>query len=275
MSHSYHFPAKKSLGQNFLVSVAVARRIVDAVSALPGDLVFEIGPGHGALTAPLADSGADIVAYEIDASLVGELQGKYHAHDRIEIIHADIREVDLDLAARERGKESYKIVGNIPYHLTSTILLDLPRWKECSVSVLMVQREVGERIQASPGERNCGILSIFLQSYLDIERVTRVRPGSFRPMPNVESVILKFTPAVTERGSKDREGFLAFLKGCFLHRRKKLRNSFRDTFGMRDAEELSRMARAADVDLDMRPEEISLEDWVRLFARFNEMTESR
>ena len=172
--------AIKSLGQHFLASEAVARRIAGSLRSAPGDLVFEIGPGRGALTIPLARSGAAIVAYEIDAALVDLLREKCAAQPNVEIYHADIRTVNLDAAADERGKASFKIAGNIPYNLTSTILIDLARWQLVSEAVLMVQREVGERILASPGDRRCGILSIFLQSYFIIIKLLKVRPGSSR-----------------------------------------------------------------------------------------------
>ncbi|MCK4236534.1 MAG: ribosomal RNA small subunit methyltransferase A [Candidatus Krumholzibacteria bacterium] len=254
--------AKKSLGQNFLVSEDVARRIVEAVLPAPGELVFEIGPGRGALTVPLAESRAEIVAYEIDRSLVRLLGKRCAGMDNVEVVHADIRDMDLDAAASERKMKRYKIVGNIPYHLTSTILLDLPRWKGNERSVLMVQREVGERVHAAPGERRCGVLSVFLQSYFDIARVTRVRAGSFSPRPGVESVVLRFTCKEPGRGPSDMAGFLAFLKLAFSQRRKKLRS-------------VISLADQSGIDLGRRPEELDLESWLKLFARFNEIRGQR
>jgi len=199
-------PAKKSLGQNFLTAEPVARKIAEALHPAPGDLIFEIGPGRGALTIPLARSGATIVAFEIDEALVRFLRELCRELPNVEIYHADVRTVNFDAAADERGATSYKIAGNIPYHLTSTILIDLARLRLCGEAVFMVQKEVGERILASPGKRECGILSIFLQSYYIIDRVIRVRPGSFTPPPKVEGVVLAFTPDNSARGPEDREG---------------------------------------------------------------------
>jgi 16S rRNA (adenine1518-N6/adenine1519-N6)-dimethyltransferase len=258
--------AKKSLGQNFLTAEPVARSIAAALSPRPGDLVFEIGPGRGALTVPLAASGAAVVAYEIDEPLVELLREKLGSSRNVELCHADIRAVDFDAAAAERGSSSYKLAGNIPYKLTSTILIDLARWRMLSEAVIMVQREVGERIIARPGERNCGILSIFLQSYFIIEKVRKVRPGSFTPPPRVESVVLKFVPLVSGEGPKNREAFLLFLKRCFSHRRKKLRNTLGEVFGAETAKDLEQLGTVSGVDFDMRPEELSLEGWFSLFA---------
>jgi 16S rRNA (adenine1518-N6/adenine1519-N6)-dimethyltransferase len=268
-------PAKKSLGQNFLVSDAVAIKIVSAVSPSEEELVFEIGPGRGALTGPLAESGARIVAFEIDESLVGLLRERFGERENVEVIHADIRDIDLDAEAATRGVAAYAIVGNIPYHLTSTILLDLPRWEGVSRAVLTVQREVGERIRAEPGDRNSGILSVYLGSYLGIERVARVRPGSFEPRPGVESVVLRFVPGRHTGAPDEREAFLSFLKGCFSQRRKKLKSALRAVSGTAHASVVKSLGASAGVDLDRRPEELDLGDWFRLFDRYREITDGQ
>lgn len=262
---------KKSLGQNFLVSRSVAVKIVEAVSPKPGELIFEIGPGRGALTVPLGKTGSTIVAYEIDRSLVTVLQEKCRIFENVEVVCADIRGVNLDDEASSRNIKDYKIVGNIPYHLTSTILLDLPGWKGCVAAVLMVQKEVGERIMASPGERSCGVPTVYLQSYLDVSKIARVRPGSFRPRPSVEGVVLKFVPKDARTGPGDGESFLHFLKLCFSHRRKKLKSVFRDSLGIRDASRLENIGNQAGVDLEKRPEELELDDWFRFFRSYRKI----
>jgi 16S rRNA (adenine1518-N6/adenine1519-N6)-dimethyltransferase len=259
-------PAKKGLGQNFLTAEPVARKIADAISPGPGDLVFEIGPGRGALTAPLARSGATVVAFEIDGELVDLLRETFAAASNVEIRHADIRDVDFDEEARRRGVSSYKLAGNIPYNLTAPILVDLARWRMMSAAVLMVQREVGDRILTEPGKRNCGILSIFLRTYFIMKRVLRVRPGSFLPPPKVESVVLGFAPHAPGRGPEDRGAFLQFLKGCFAHRRKKLRNILGELLEVETAKDLNGLSELSGVDFARRPEELPLESWFNLFA---------
>ncbi len=260
------FPrARKSLGQNFLASPAVAGRIVSALGPAAGELVLEIGPGHGALTAPLAATGARVAAFEIDETLAGRLRETYAAEPRVEIVRADIRGVDLDAEAAARGFAAFKLAGNIPYRLTSTILIDLVRWRSLAAAALMVQREVGERILAAPGTRACGILSIFLRSYFTIERVMTVRPGSFTPPPKVMSVVLGFTPAVQERAPRDRLDFLAFLKTGFAHRRKKLRGAADALAGGR-APALGDLAALTGIDFDARPEQLALERWFALYT---------
>lgn len=265
MSNPRRHEAKRSLGQNFLVSNATAARIVDEARVSPGELVFEIGPGRGALTLPLAGTGAHVVAFEIDRSLAGELAERFRGRGDVEILHRDIREADLDGEAEKRGFDTFTLLGNIPYNLTSTILLGLPGWKGCKAAILMVQREVGDRITAAPGVRECGILSVYMQSYMDIERVMRIRPGSFRPRPKVESVLLRFTPRGGAAGPERRGDFLEFLKRAFSQRRKKLGSIVREVFGMGDASDLIRLGRESGASMDDRPEELSMEQWWRLF----------
>lgn len=272
MSNKGGHEAKRSLGQNFLVSKEIAEKIVSVSGASPGELVLEIGPGHGALTVPLAESGARVVAFEIDRRLAGDLETRFAEMDNVEIVHADIREIDPDREAGDRGFDSYTLIGNIPYNLTSTILLALPGLRLCSKSLLMIQREVSERILSSPGERNCGILTVFLQSYMDIKREIRVLPGSFRPRPKVESVVISLAPALPERGPEDREAFLDFVKLAFSQRRKMLSSLFRDAFGMRDAGIQQRLGLESGVEMKSRPEQLNLEEWFRLFAAYRQVS---
>jgi 16S rRNA (adenine1518-N6/adenine1519-N6)-dimethyltransferase len=272
VSSQHGHKAKRSLGQNFLVSKEVAGGIVRATAVGGGDLVFEIGPGRGALTVPLAAAGAFVVAIELDRSLALELRARFRNAPNVEIVEGDIMELDLDGEAGAREHEKYTIVGNIPYNLTSSILLELPRWRMCRSAYLMVQREVGERVLALPGERRCGILSVFLQSYLNVDKVLRVRAGSFVPRPKVESVVLRFTPEENPQGPEDREAFLGFLKKVFSQRRKKLSSIFRDVLGMRDAGDVSRLELASNADMGGRPENLSLQQWFDLFEGYRQVS---
>jgi len=255
--------AKKSLGQNFLISGGAVQAIVSAVTNGDGLPVFEIGPGRGAITLPLAEGGTQIAAFEIDEALAEETAGRLEGHENAEIVLRDFREVDLDAEAESRGWDAYALVGNIPYLLTSTVLLGLPSLERCRRAVIMVQKEVGERATAAPGTRGSGILPVFLQSYLAIDRLMTLKPGSFRPKPKVDSVVLVFAPLSRENAPRDRAGFLGFLKSAFSQRRKKLSNALRKAPGIPPADELER---ESGVDLGRRPEELALEEWFALFA---------
>jgi 16S rRNA (adenine1518-N6/adenine1519-N6)-dimethyltransferase len=264
--------AKKSLGQNFLVSDGAIKGIISAVTADDGLPVFEIGPGKGALTIPLAEGGTQIAAFEIDEALAEETAGRLEGFTNAEIVLADFRGVDLDAEAAARGWEGYALAGNIPYLLTSTILLGLPPLERCRRAVIMVQKEVGERILATPGSRNSGILPVFLQSYLAVKKVMTLKPGSFRPKPKVDSVVLIFAPVSRENAPGDYEGFLLFLKSAFSQRRKKLSNALKKVPGIPEAEQLERIS---GVDLSRRPEELLLEEWFTLFAAAKGSPEGR
>lgn len=262
---------RKSLGQNFLSSPDVAARIVDEAVKGDGGLIFEIGPGRGALTLILARRRVRTVAIEIDGELVEYLRGKLDGLDAVDVVHADIRNVDLDREARLRGCEDYRIVGNIPYHLTSTILLETAFLEGCAGSVLMVQREVAERVMAAPGTKKCGILSVFLQSYFEIEKIMTVRPGSFVPRPKVQSIVLALVPAIGDGAPTDRRAFLDFLKLAFSQRRKKLSNVLRGFSGMADALDLSLPGDEASKFLSHRPEQLDLAAWYMMYRAFEKV----
>lgn len=253
--------ARRGLGQNFLVSRGVVERILDAVTAPPMLPVFEIGPGTGALTIPLAGRGAAVAAFEIDGELAAGLSRELEPYPRAEVITADYRGVDLDAEAAARGWESYAVAGNIPYLLTGTILLGLPGLARCRRAVIMVQKEVGERVLAPPGSRRCGIPSVYLQAYLDVSRVMSVHAGSFRPRPKVDSVVLRLEPAAREGAPEDRGAFLALLKASFAQRRKKLSNALAAAYGQGAA---AGLAAASGIDAGRRPEELTLEEWFAL-----------
>ena len=256
-------PAKKSLGQNFLVSDGAIKGIISAVTADDGLPVFEIGPGRGALTVPMAAGGTQIAAFEIDEALAEEAAGRLEGFENAEIVVADIRDVDLDDEAAGRGWDGYALAGNIPYLLTSTILLGLPSLERCRRAVIMVQKEVGERVLAAPGSRNSGILPVYLQSYLAVKKVMTLKPGSFRPKPKVDSIVLVFIPVRRENAPGDREGFLSFVKSAFSQRRKKLANALKAVPGIPGRSELEKLS---GVDLGRRPEELDLEEWFALFG---------
>jgi 16S rRNA (adenine1518-N6/adenine1519-N6)-dimethyltransferase len=236
-------------------------RILDAVTAPPALPVFEIGPGTGALTVPLAGRGRPVVAFEIDAELAGRLTAELSGSPGAEVVNVDYREVDLDAEADRRGWAGYVLAGNIPYLLTGTILLGIPGLARCRRAVIMVQREVGERVLAPPGSRRCGILSVYLQAYLDVSRVMTVGAGSFRPRPKVDSVVLRFEPARRDGAPEDRGAFLALLKSSFSQRRKKLSNALAAAYG---PEKAASLAGRSGVDMGRRPEELTLEEWFML-----------
>ncbi|MBN2070764.1 MAG: ribosomal RNA small subunit methyltransferase A [Candidatus Krumholzibacteriota bacterium] len=262
---------RKSLGQNFLISKAVIGRIVGAVMQGGPVPVFEIGPGKGALTIPLAEAGARLAAFEVDAGLARQLREVCHSYGSVEIVDADIIDIDFDLEGEKRGWAEYVIAGNIPYMLTSSILLKLPEAVRSTRSVIMMQKEVGERILASPGKRDCGILSVFMQAYFGIEKVAAVKAGSFRPRPKIDSVVLKFEPKQIPGAPEERRSFLLFLKMAFSQRRKKISNLIEGPRGVDKKGFSFELEKKTGVDLGSRAEELSLGQWFILFERYLEL----
>ena len=260
--------AKKSLGQNYLINSSAARRIVEALRLEPGELVFEIGAGKGALTDLLAETGARTVSLEIDRRLCEELRDRFSGTDNVEILNADVMDLDFDSEALNRKSGEYKVIGNIPYMLTSSILLKLPDSHGARCSVIMVQKEVADRILEEPGSRNCGVLTIYLRSYLKEEKVMDVGAGSFYPQPEVDSAVCRFYPLKLEGAPEDKGLYLRFLKRAFSKRRKKLRNSLLNC-GAEEKRRIQReLERQTGIDMNRRAENLDLEEWFRLFDSY-------
>lgn len=182
------FKPKKFLGQNFLTDENISRKIVASLDIKSSDKVIEIGPGYGALTKFLVNSKCDFIAIEIDRSIAGKLRDKYNG---ISIIEKDFLDVSLkDLA----GNKKIKIVGNIPYNITSQILFKFFDDRDViKMAVVMMQKEVAQRLVATKGTKNYGILSLNAQIYSDIKKLFTVPPTAFFPKPAVDSMVLSFS----------------------------------------------------------------------------------
>jgi 16S rRNA (adenine1518-N6/adenine1519-N6)-dimethyltransferase len=219
--------AKPKLGQNFLVDVQAAERIAAALGDLSNRTVVEIGPGSGAITGSLANRAAHVVAVELDRELAAELRSKFAA-GRLTVIEQDVLQFDFASTAAETGAK-LRIAGNLPYYITSPILLKLAASHTAlDVAVLMVQREVADRIVAAPGSRDYGLLSVTVQMYGPVERLFTLPPEAFSPPPEVHSTVFRwrFAPRFAELGVEE-EGFLHFVRQTFAQKRKTLANNLR------------------------------------------------
>ena len=249
--------AKRSLGQNFLIDPNIQRKIVEAADPGADDVIVEIGPGTGALTRLLAELAGRLVCIELDDSLVDRLREAYGANDRVEILHRDALTIDLrDIA--EPG--TIKVVGNIPYNITSPLLFHLlARDTRPADIVLMVQREVADRIVAAAGTAAYGALSVGVQSVAAVERLFTVGRHAFRPLPKVDSTVLRITPfrppPLTSRQELDLR---SLTRAAFAWRRKQLQKTLRTApdYGL-DAPAIAAIERETDLDLSARPETLS------------------
>ncbi len=257
-------PRRAKLGQNFLVSLTAPRAIVEALGDLSQAAVLEIGPGRGAITRLLASRSKHLVAIELDRSLAAALTLEFAGNSVTEILCQDILSVDLGrLASRFSGR--LRIAGNLPYYITSDILLHLFRHHQVIESaVLMVQREVADRVVASPGSRDYGLLSATTRMYARAERLFTLPPEDFSPPPEVHSTVFRLTmqPRFTEFGVEP-EPFLDFLRQAFAQKRKTLANNFRAA-GYGSAAIRTALA-VCNVDPSIRAEAVPLEAMACLF----------
>ncbi len=257
--------ARRRFGQHFL-EPAWVDKVVAAIAPAPADRVIEIGPGRGALTVPLAMRVATLSAVEVDRDLAASLARRLAG--RVRIIPGDFLSVDPDvLLGPGPGRGSLRVVGNLPYNVSSPIifrLIELHRATGAfSDATLMLQREVGDRMAASPGTRESGVLSVMVQLDADVERLLVLPPGAFRPAPAVTSVLvrLRFRPPAVAVG--DRALFEAMVRAIFTQRRKTLTNALRSFAGGRGLEPGPVLA-GAGVDPSRRPETLHLAELARL-----------
>ena len=220
---------KPKLGQNFLVDEAAQRAIVEALGDVRERTVVEIGPGHGAITGILATRCRRLIAIELDRSLATELSFRFRDQPQVEIVQADVLRTELGSFLAE--SETADVIGNLPYYITSDILLHLfaaSRGGVLSRAVLMMQREVADRVAAEPGTRDYGLLSATAQMHARVDRLFTLAPSAFSPPPQVHSTVLRlhFAPQFAEL-KVDAGGFDAFLKKCFAQKRKTLQNNLR------------------------------------------------
>jgi 16S rRNA (adenine1518-N6/adenine1519-N6)-dimethyltransferase len=260
-----NIPAKKSLGQNFLVNPGIVAKIIVAADLSPKDIVLEVGPGTGILTAALAGSGARIIAIEKDHRMIEDLEAEFSAA-QIEIIEGDILEFNPTEYDLKDG--DYKIIANLPYYITSHFLrIIFDSWPQPSLAVVMIQKEVAQRILAKPPEMN--LLALSTQYYAEPELVSYVSKGSFRPEPNVDSAVIKLIPKTTYSLSAEKEEiFFKIIKSAFAGKRKQLINTLPAVIG-KNKEETSGILKEAGIDPQARPETLPLETWIGLAHNLN------
>jgi 16S rRNA (adenine1518-N6/adenine1519-N6)-dimethyltransferase len=255
---------KPRLGQNFLVDADACHRVVAALGDITQDAVLEIGPGRGAITRLLARAAGHLTLIEFDPALAADLASEFAAMPRIEVRHADILSFDLTALAQERGRK-LTLAGNLPFYITSDILLHLlAHHAAIHRAVLMVQREVAERITTSPGTRDYGMLSATMQLYGTVELLFTLPPSAFAPPPEVHSSVFRFyvQPRFEELGIA-AERFVPFLRASFAQKRKTWSNNLRSA-GYNTAGILSAIA-AAGLDANVRAEAVDLPRMAAVF----------
>lgn len=260
------FRTKKRYGQHFLIDKNIIQKIIKAISPLPDDLIVEIGPGKGALTEALYHHTKNLVLVEIDSELIEELRNKF---PDLRIINKDILECDF---RSEFFDSKFRIVGNIPYYITSQIIFKIfDNYKIVKDAVFMIQKEVAERIISKTGSKSYGILSVFAQLYSEPEIIFNVSKNVFYPRPEVESSVLRLKiKDEIPLTSEEEKLFRIIVKAAFNQRRKTLRNSLQKIFS-NISDDLKTKFFKLDFDFSIRPEEITLNDFFYLAKSFAEL----
>ena len=280
---AFHLRADKNLGQNFLVEESVVNRIAKAAELTPEDTVLEIGPGIGTLTQALAMTGASVVSVELDKRLIPVLQETVGAYENVHVVQGDILKINIlaTIAAVhangtkadspdgnsqiEGNATSFKVCANLPYYITTPIIMNLLEQKlPLERLVVMVQKEVAERMTASPGGRDYGAISVAMQYYTEPKIAFIVKAGSFLPAPKVDSAVLvckkRSTPPVDV---PDEKIFFKVVAAAFSVRRKMLTNSLKN-MGGQTTEQVKAWLDRAGIDGTRRAETLSLEEFAVL-----------
>lgn len=229
--------AVKMLGQNFLVDQSVVQRIIETVAPQQGDHILEIGPGQGAMTRELAASGANLLAVELDRRFAPLLAAEFAGNERIRIVEADFLKTNLGELLATPENSRWKVAANLPYNISSQVLLKFLETPALFAElVLMLQKEVGDRLIAPPACKEYGILTLFCSLHFDIRREFIVKPGAFFPVPKVDSVVLRFRGLPAPRVDVgDEQLFRRIVKAAFAQRRKTLWNCLKSAAIVPDA----------------------------------------
>lgn len=266
-------PSKRSLGQNFLVDRKIAKRIVDELGPRAGETIVEVGPGQGALTEWLVESGARVIAVELDRELAPALGERYAGRENFSVVEADAMKIDYCSLLAPAG--SGRLISNLPYNVATAILQRVIEQRACiSEMVVMVQREVAARIVAAPGTPERGFLSALVQMFCAAESLFDVAPAAFRPAPKVWSTVLRLTARANAplNGGYSQALLLRLLSASFAQRRKTLFNNLRaappDLKQMLEqAGGVRLVLDAVGIDPARRAETVSNQEWAALTAR--------
>ena len=272
----YGFNFQKKYGQNFLIDTHVLDKIIGAAQIGPDDFVLEIGPGIGTMTQYLAEAAREVVAVEIDTKLIPILQDTLKEYDNVTVLNEDILKVDIRKIAEEKnGGKPIKVVANLPYYITTPIIMGLfESHVPVSSITVMVQKEVADRMQTGPGSKEYGALSLAVQYYAEPKIVANVPPNCFMPRPKVGSAVICLTrhqnPPVT---TLDEKLMFRLIRASFNQRRKTLSNSLKNSQELPySREEVEAAITECGLPLNIRGEALTLEQFARLsdcFVKLN------
>ncbi|MFQ6066431.1 MAG: 16S rRNA (adenine(1518)-N(6)/adenine(1519)-N(6))-dimethyltransferase RsmA [bacterium] len=256
----YNFTPKKELGQNFLIDPRVVDRIIESSKLSKADTVVEVGAGTGVLTEPLVNTAGKVIGVEIDKKLCQILKEELGKYDNLEIVCEDIDQFSFE--KRFNRPWAVKIVGNLPYQITSSFLLNLARKEWIKFMVVMVQREVVERLLAKPGEKRRGTLTVLMEYYTTINRIIDVPPQAFIPRPKVGSSLIRIDRKKNHL-VKNEDRLTSLVRGAFRSRRKMLVNALSKELG-KDKTLVKERLNRIGIDGKRRAEDLTMEEFVRV-----------
>lgn len=250
--------AKKKYGQNFLRDKNLLMKIVRE-SHIENKHVIEVGPGQGALTSYLATQALDVIAYEIDTTLSPILSELEHKHPNLKVVYGDFLEADLSIYPYD-----LHVVANVPYYITTPILFKLLETKSIQTASLMIQKEVCDRLLATPDSKDYNALSVILQYQAHAFKMLDVKRHMFYPVPNVDSAVIRIEKREKRLIEEDKESFfIKFVKGAFKQKRKTMVNNLFETFGIAKIE-LETYLQKHDISIQTRAEALSLDQFINL-----------
>jgi len=263
--HNVRF--SKSLGQNFIINDFIIDEIIRRGDISEEDSILEIGPGIGVLTQALAETAHQVIAVELDNKLIPILNETLEEYDNVKIIHNDILKIDVSRMIEEKMEKPTKVVANLPYYITTPIIMKLiEEVSGIEEIIVMVQKEVAERMMAKPGNKNYGLLSVMSQVYSRIEKIHLVKPDVFFPKPEVNSMIIRINfldkPLVSV---EDEFFFFELVRAVFQHRRKNINNALKLYFGERiDKDKLEKSLQKMGLETGDRGENFALQEFALL-----------
>ncbi|USS87896.1 16S rRNA (adenine(1518)-N(6)/adenine(1519)-N(6))-dimethyltransferase RsmA [Fructilactobacillus hinvesii] len=275
--NQYHLNAKKSLGQNFLDDLNVLEGIVTAADVTDQDDVVEIGPGIGALTEQIAQRAHQVLAFEIDQNLMPVLDETLADYENVTIVNQDFLQANVPaiLAEQLDGRHRLKAVANLPYYITKPILMNFLKGSlSFATIVLMMQKEVANRLVAQPNDHDYGALSVMTQYLYQVEIAIAVSQKSFIPAPKVDSAVVKLTPVATPaEPAYSQTAFFSFVHGCFMHRRKTLWNNLQSVFDKQPETKVTIKQVLAETGIaaSVRPQALTVSQFVGLTNQFHKV----
>lgn len=257
----YNLKAKKSLGQNFLISEEIVNNIVEVAGVSNEDTIIEIGPGLGTLTSKLAENAKEVIAIELDDSMITVLTERFSLYDNVKLIHADVLKTDLKELIKD--KSSVKVVANLPYYITTPIVMKLLEENLDIVQItVMVQKEVGERFTAMPNGKEYGAITVSINYYTEPSIVIDVPRDNFDPVPDVDSCVVNLKVRKERVELKNEKNFFKVIKAAFSQRRKNIGNSL---VGVgKSKQEVKEMLDTLKIDSNLRAENLSLENFAQI-----------